>query len=303
MTARVLKSSTNRLAIIVLLAACGGTLSSGQSGSSGPSGSGNDGGTFDTREKADASSAIDSSNIIEADTTTVRDIIDARDSAPASAQDTGSDGTPQSDLSGTWTGYVENFDFNDGSDAVTLAIGIGLLGGHATFGHWPAPKPPTDPNVGYPPGLQISPGPGTLDLPNPYPGFQFTLVNTSFDGQRLRFDISPMELWNVWCEMQTPILDDANAAMAYFCAHNWGFIAGSQGCSQRDPMTQQTVPLNCGQLALCGINSGVCVCTAKGCMGNLDATIHFDLLIAELNADGSVRGFDSDVHNVHLTKR
>jgi hypothetical protein len=34
----------------------------------------------------------------------------------------------------------------------------------------------------------------------PLTGFAFTILDGGYDGQRLRFDIAPRELWKDWCE-------------------------------------------------------------------------------------------------------
>jgi hypothetical protein len=127
-------------------------------------------------------------------------------------------------------------------------------------------------------------------------------MKASLDGQRLQFDIAPTEVWKAWCELQTPILDEANPGMIYNCVHNWGFSFGSK-CSQMDPNTHQEVPIDCGKLALCMAGGGVCGCTAQGCTASLEPSVHFDMVVAVPKADGSVAGLDSSVHNVHLAKR
>jgi hypothetical protein len=205
-------------------------------------------------------------------------------------------------LSGSWSGYVENFAFNDQSDAVTLTFRNAPPGGQVVFGDSPPLAPPSDPNVGYPGGLQLEPMHPSTSAP--YPGFAFTLMKTSLDGQRLQFDIAPTELWTTWCQLQTPILDEVNADMSYGCVHNWATsFGGPQGCSQTDPATRQQVPIDCGKLALCQFGSGVCGCTAQGCAVTLVTSVHFDLVMAAAKADGSVKGLDGSLHNVHLTKR
>jgi hypothetical protein len=163
-------------------------------------------------------------------------------------------------------------------------------------------RPATDPNVGYPPGVTFTDVVGSLPFTGPYPGFGFTLTQVTYDGQRLQFDVGSNELWKHWCELQAPILDEINGG--YLCIHNWGWRSlGSAECSQRDPMTMMDVPIDCGKIALCSLGTDVCRCTAQACSVNETATLHFDMVIATPKADGSVRGLDSGLHNVHLTKQ
>jgi hypothetical protein len=203
---------------------------------------------------------------------------------------------PPNDLQGSWKGYVENFQFGDQSDAVLVSITSNAGAGQITFGNSAAPPPATDPNIGYPPGATLTSS--TAELP--YPGFAFTLTNVKYDGQRLQFDVATSELWIHWCELQTPIPDEHNAGV-YSCVHNWPTASGGSTCSQTDPMTQMSVPINCGKLALC--QGFFCRCDMQGCTVYLDShPLHFDMVIAPPKANGSVRGLDADLHSVHLTK-
>lgn len=199
------------------------------------------------------------------------------------------------ELVGKWTGYVESYTFADSTDTVTVTIANSQLEGSVAFGEAPAPPPPTDPNVGYPPGSDAGVGPQQ----GPFVGFAYTIFTPSFDGERLQFDVSPNELWRLWCEMQTPIADEANPG-AYGCLPNWGFESGPGGCFQTNPQTQQKVQVDCGKLVLCSMGSP-CKCTAEGCSAALAGAIHFDLSVAVPKADGSVSL--SGVHNVHLKKQ
>ena len=138
------------------------------------------------------------------------------------------------DISGTWKGYVENYSFRDTSDAITLRIVSGPNGitGHATFGMSPYPRrSPTRPSA----ILRAS-----IRTPRPaYPGFPLYDRPPSLEGSRLRFGISPAEMWKRWCEAQIPIADEANVG-SYGCARNWATKYGVP-CSQFDPATMHWV--------------------------------------------------------------
>jgi hypothetical protein len=204
---------------------------------------------------------------------------------------------PPNVLQGSWKGYVENFQFSDQSDAVLVVITSSAGAGEVTFGSAAAPPPAIDPNVGYPPGARFT---GQSPL-RAYPGFAYTITNVAHDGQRLQFDVATNQLWKRWCELQTPIPDEHNAG-AYSCVNNWP-TSFSETCSQMDPMTQMSVPIDCGKLFLCQ-GGGVCRCDAQGCAVILDGNLlHFDMMIAAPKADGSVRGLDSNLHSVHLSKQ
>jgi hypothetical protein len=222
-----------------------------------------------------------------------------------------SGGGAQSPLSGTWSGYIESFQFPDGSDTVTMVLAAdanGSVAGTVTFGNEPPPPPPTDPDVSYPPGY--------LDMgvaaPSPLlyiEGFHYTVVKPSFDGQRLQLGVITPELWKAWCELQTKIYGSMpdGGGPPYNCLPNWGFMGSPSGCSQPDPSTGQSVPVDCGKLALCGAEpsaSGGCQCSATSCTINLDGTpdVSFDMRLSGDHIDGSTSGDTLGAHNVHFTR-
>jgi hypothetical protein len=197
-------------------------------------------------------------------------------------------------FTGTWKGYVENYTFSDNTDVVTIFLDAvqSQVAGHVMFGDSAPLPPPTDPNVGYPPGA-ISGGPAP-DI-KATPGFYYTIVNGSFDGERLKFDVSLNELVKQWCEMQAPIVDDVNAGM-YHCTPNWsgGSIDGK--CFLDNPDTGQKDFYDCAKVALCMFT---CQCTAQSCSVDLNGGPTFDMQLVPPNADGSVDGLGG-LHNVHL---
>jgi len=207
------------------------------------------------------------------------------------------DPDPSHQIAGTWTGYIENFEFRDQSDAVTLVLNSDGTG-QITFGSSPPPAPATDPEVGY---LVETDNP-SHSYSGPIPGFPFTLHGVQLRDSRLQFDTVSTEPWKHWCELQTSFADEVNPGF-FACAHNWGFYRSNDVCSQTDPNTMQQIIVDCGKLQLCSPGA-VCECSAEGCtVGTLGGGTHFDLSLNVPKSDGSVAGLDGSVHNVHLTKR
>jgi hypothetical protein len=195
----------------------------------------------------------------------------------------GSSGQLVPGLAGVWTGYLENFTLDDGSDDLTFAISSDGSEGKVVFGKAAAPPPPVDPNVGYPAGLGFS-----IDVAHGiWPGFAHTMMNVSFDGSRLKFGLA------------RDIADTTNAGH-YGCVPNWGYMASDTECSQPNPDTKENVPVDCGKLFLCSIH--VCNCTQDSCSGALTTDTYFDLVIAPPKADGSAK-INDVVYNIHLAKR
>jgi hypothetical protein len=217
-----------------------------------------------------------------------------------------SDAVSSNVVSGTWVGTLDNFTFSDGSKAITLTIQGSPLGGVATFGQSSPPPPATDPNVGYPPGFRLGYGSNiggiSAWMTAPHPGFPFSFLNPTLSGQRLQFDISILELWKAWCQLQTPFLAQTDAGPMYYCEQDWTSTNTAQGCVLVDPTTMQQVSIDCEKLAMCGPTAGICSCGSQSCSSSAYAGVHIDLTVAGSQADGVMLGNGSGSMKVHFTK-
>ena len=208
----------------------------------------------------------------------------------------GGNGALDPSLVGTWIGYLEAHQFASGSDAVKLVITDGAPSGSVAFGQGSPPPPASDGDVGYPPGSAY----GSF-VPNMYlhEGFEYSLLEGSVSGDRVRFAIDFGELWTDWCTLQTPYEWGPDH---YECLPNWGHEGSDSGCAQIDPVTNEKVPVDCGKLALCN-SGGVCGCTATGCAVKQSRPgIELDLDHQASELDGSVAGI-SGVLTVRLSKQ
>lgn len=193
----------------------------------------------------------------------------------------------------TWTGYLENFQFPSGSDAVKLSFATGPTGdvvvGAVTFGMGNPPPPATDPDANYPPGAtQI----GTATVVE---GFPYTIARGTLTASRLRFTIWETEVWSSWCALQTP------SPGSSWCLPNSGiYNEDANGmCSYQTSPGAQATPVNCTKVALC--TSGVCACANGGCTESFYASVEFDMALSLNGADGSITGQIGD-HNIRLTQ-
>ncbi len=241
------------------------------------------------------------------------------DGAPT-GDGTGADASSPLPLSGTYVGYIESFSFPDGSDAVSMTLvfaGDGTVTGSITFGDGPPLPPPTDPDVGYPPGLVTTPG-MALPFEPPVEGFAFTALQASYAAPRVRAQLDPREVWKQWCQLQTTIYPQYNgdsdggcgALEGYGCLPNAGFggleDAGPDGGCGWYSCQQPWTPIDCGKEALCLPNGSPCTCTATSCTVVVGTTgaVSFDMQLASGHLDGSVTGIEaSQVLNVHLTRQ
>ena len=146
------------------------------------------------------------------------------------------------------------------SDRVRVTI---AADGHGTLrlGDDALYPPPTDPNVGYPPGIQL--GASSLGLPMiPVEEFLYPLHAARVETNRIQLGIDPADLWAAWCALQTPVPETPDA-LSYNCEPNlpFGEMAGS--CALMEP-DGTSVPVDCGKLALCRM-AEECTCTASAC--------------------------------------
>jgi hypothetical protein len=205
-------------------------------------------------------------------------------------------GSKLSDYAASWDGYAEAFTFMpSGSDRIRVIIdanGQGTLQlGDAT----PYP-PPTDPNVGYPPGVDsFQTGDAFIE------GVLYPVHAARVQTERIQLGLKPRDLYAPWCMLQTPVTSSYTTGLVYFDAGAYvhmegGVEAGSDGgldgatdagdtttyyncvptfsegqtgsgasaqCTVfTDQNGTQSEQINCGKYAVC-VSS--CACTATSC--------------------------------------
>lgn len=199
---------------------------------------------------------------------------------------------------GAWEGYVENYMFPSGSDAVHLTI-TAANGAHVcgkvSFGTGTPPAPATDPNVGYPPSIEESAARsagagGSANFDAASEAYPLTILNGQATSTRVQFQVDTKELWKGWCELQTPYLQ-SGADYGCIPASGWA-SAGGNGC-----FLNNGAPLDCAKAQLC--SSAICTCTARGCTVSPQGDVSFDLHVQSAN-EFSGSATLSGLHNVYL---
>ncbi len=235
--------------------------------------------------------------------------------------DVGSNNAPDADTvraqgsegeGGIWEGHFEDYQLQDGSDALAMTLAIAAdatVAGNVLLGDGALLKPPTDADAGYPPGAQfnLAPGPTHLGF---FAGFRYTIVDGRLDGSHLTFRLGEFELWAQWCALQTKtyvrFMNPQTGDPSYSCLpslNNGMLNPNTYSCSQSAPNTLQMVPVDCGKLELCEFSTA-CQCSATGCersTGPLEPNLYFDLMVAGTSADGTISGALGD-HNVHFIR-
>jgi hypothetical protein len=215
---------------------------------------------------------------------------------------------------GHWTGYLENYAFPSGSDAVDLSLHVeadGSLAGEVVLGQGPAPAPPTDGSVAWPPGY---PPANNNWYAKPLEGFRHHLINVEWTALRLKFDLNVREAWGSWCRLQTsynlfrfvvPAGDTDQVPAVWGCSPT-----GDGRCTENlsaDP-NAAPVPVDCGWATLCDqfTGVGVCECNAAGCDAKTEPYVSFDIALRDDEGNGSVATFfpliDLNGRNVRLIR-
>lgn len=211
--------------------------------------------------------------------------------ASAKTHDIGDDdvamlGLELSDYAAQWSGYAEAYDFNDyrgmpNSDIVQLSIdeqGEGYL----RVGN-SAPMPvETDPDA-YPPA--ISPGAGGgpggfIDVSQVVSGKDYPLYEASVEARRLKLKVYPVDVYEDWCSLQTPVAT-GQADIPYACVagNGGGYDSQTGECVASD--NEVNTPISCAKLNGCVINQ-LCTCNATECGANqLTSLVELDAALSE----------------------
>lgn len=143
--------------------------------------------------------------------------------------------------------------------------------------------PPVDPTVGYPEGIPAEEYP---DLRRLTRGVRYQVLDGTVRDDTLSFFVSPLDLWQEWCAMQTPYHWDLGDRYAYRCVPQSATLAdtdpGKLGlCTSRDDLDQCTYSDGTSGPCVCTGDGGsshpqcsdlFCVCSETGCQADTRAT-------------------------------
>lgn len=198
--------------------------------------------------------------------------------------DIGSNGSQLSDYAATWDGYAEAYQFDQGSDRIRLVIdanGTGTL----EVGDAPLLPVPTDPDVGYPVDRDL-----LRDNVQFTAGFRYPVHDAHVESRRIRLSISANDLYDAWCAMQTPVLDDYNSTPdvhSYSCLPNWGYVVSAPQCTLlMPPNLEPGLSVDCGKLSLCTL-AHACRCTESACAASPETAQAFIDAALETGSGGA----------------
>jgi hypothetical protein len=208
-----------------------------------------------------------------------------------------------------WIGHFADHQLPNGSDELMMALAFaadGTVTGSLLLGSGSVLQPPTDPNVGYPPGMQFSSGLTFVE------GFPYTILDGIMMDSRLTFHVAQNEVWTAWCALQTSYLQQRGsdsglpgASTDFYGCLRLGPIGGTfgvspEGCFAFDPNTMQRTAVDCGKFELC---PSACECSETGCRVRTSPNpdLSLDLVLAGTSADGSTSGVFGN-YRVHFSE-
>jgi hypothetical protein len=211
------------------------------------------------------------------------------------------------ELEGQWTGELQTGYLPSGSSRVVVDVELARVGepvmASVVFGEGEAPAPPTDPDLGWPTG--IDPEGAGVPVAD---GFVYRSLSGTRTGDRIQVEIAVTDLWAPWCALQTPdlIADGSDEAQ---CLPNLPWHSSLDECYLEGEGEGEDIPVDCLKLTLCR-RTRVCTCTgADGCSpSHTGLTMRLDLTITGDTAVGTIlwTSEDRDVGNqtahVRLTR-
>lgn len=199
------------------------------------------------------------------------------------------EGTPEPiALEGRWVGELESGLLLSGSSVVSLDVTRATADSEPTavviFGTGAAPTPPTDADVGWPPGLDPLEG----DIVPVADGFVYRVSTGSRMDNRVRFDIPVTELWEPWCAIQVPFRTLPGSDEAQ-CLPNRPWTATPFECQLDEAGGEPVMMVECLKLTLCR-RSRVCDCDVTGgCAPSVDGiTMYLDVNFTDEEGVGTI---------------
>ena len=201
--------------------------------------------------------------------------------APVNIGDTQSLGAKLSDYAAEWDGYAEAYTFEpSSSDHIHMSLDA-QGNGTIQVGNDPLLPAPTDPNVGFPPGMEATKELVGVTVTTLSGGVLYPVHAAQVQADRIQLGLKPLDYYAAWCAIQTPhyylngYVGSGGPDGGLVPNYMYGCVQGGGGSETFDSPPQCTVqdssldgsvtnyPVDCGKYHLC--LSQVCSCTAASC--------------------------------------
>lgn len=191
---------------------------------------------------------------------------------------------------GVWTGYLENFTFPSGSDALEIALSAAgeQMSAAVTLGAVGLPEPSFE----WPPADGGPIIPDTLAT-HVREGFRYQAVDLRWESRRLKLRVRLRDSWTEYCAAYPLVTVDD---YSFYCPRSGGY-GPDTGCIVE--VRDSHVPVDCSLIARCF--DPRCKCDESSCVA-MDVEAGVDLTLGDGFADGSVV-FEGLPINVHLVRQ
>jgi hypothetical protein len=200
--------------------------------------------------------------------------------------------------SGVWTGYIENFNFPSGSDAISISLSVAgdVVSGQVVFGDPATPVDSVDPSSSYgtrPDGPPADPSAGEPDYKE---GFAYQARDIRWENRRLKLAVNLSDAWKTRCDAIPPL---TVGGQTFICPTSWSYLY-MEGCKLVDG-----TPIDCALLGPCnGISGpGHCSCNVTECHPN-GGIVYLDIALRDNIGDGSEQGIGDGggSYNLRVTR-
>jgi hypothetical protein len=197
-------------------------------------------------------------------------------------------------IEGRWAGELETGYLPSGSSRVVVDVEHAAVGepvvASVIFGEGGPPPPPTDPETGWPVGIDPQ-----LDATPVADGFVYPSLDGTRTGSRISVDLAVTDLWAPWCALQTPHLVAESSDEAQ-CLPNRPWTASPFECYVEGEGDDPDALVDCLKLTLCR-RTRVCECTgADGCSpSRTGLTMRLELTIDGDTAMGTILWTSEDL--------
>lgn len=197
-------------------------------------------------------------------------------------------------IEGRWTGTLETGYLPSGSSRIVVDVEHAQIGepvvASVIFGEDGPPAPPTDPDLGWPAGIDPQ-----LDATPVADGFVYPSLEGTRTGSRISVEVAVTDLWAPWCELQTPVAIAETSDEAQ-CLPNRPWNASPFDCYVEGEGDDPMLSVDCLKLTLCR-RTRVCTCSlADGCSpSRTGLTMRLDLTIEGDEAVGTIRWTSEDL--------
>jgi hypothetical protein len=197
---------------------------------------------------------------------------------------------------GTWEGALEDFLF-DPIVPVRLVVesaSRSSVCGRLTWGTDTEPPPPaTDAESAYvdEPTMQLDFG---TNEAWPVEGATYAVRNGVARDATLRFGLALPEVWQSWCELQTPFYDELG--------EEWGCLPRANGSYTNTTTRECRIGTASGELVTtitrcAACSSDFCVCNGTGCTANAEPTVALDFTLSEGGSGQSVTADPGELYS------